>query len=259
MDSNTELHIKRQASIGILEINKPAIYNAFDDKLIAALNAGLNQFAQDPLIDVVCLQAAGKHFSAGADLNWMQQMAQASVQANYQDARAFAHCLYTLFNYPKPTLCVVQGHTFGGGLGLIACCDIAIAADNAQFCFSEVSLGLIPAVITPFILQTIGLRQAKKLYLTTKIFNAQEAKVMDLITDICSKDILYETAYQMAQMISQQPKEALHAAKQFILQQNKAAITTQTLDDCARALAQIRTSPEAQANLQAFLNRTNKS
>src|SRR5207237_3465272 len=148
---------------------------AFDDALIAELTAELNRLEAEPALRVIVLAANGKSFSAGADLNWMRRMAGYTAEENYRDALALTALMRTLNDMRKPTIARVQGAAFGGGVGLIACCDIAIAAEEAKFCLSEVRLGLIPAAISPYVIAAMGERAARRYFLTAERFGAHEA------------------------------------------------------------------------------------
>ena len=160
------------------------------------------------------LKANGKHFSAGADLAWMQQMAQFSEEENLEDAMVLAKLMYTLNQSPKPTIAMVQGAAFGGGAGLVAACDIAIAATTARFCFSEVKLGLIPAVISPYVVKAIGERDAKALFMSAEIFDAAKALALNLVQHCCPEEHLLEFTLNYAQQISNNaPKQCAPAKK----------------------------------------------
>ncbi len=163
----------KNAGIAYVTLNNVAKHNAFDDRIITELTLRFENLAACKNTRAIVLRANGKHFCAGADLAWMKRMKSFSHQENHQDSLALANLLKLIFHHPKPVIASVQGSAFGGGVGLIAACDIAIATDVSTFCFSETKLGLLPAVISPYIIKAIGERQTKKLFLTTlnsKIF-----------------------------------------------------------------------------------------
>ncbi|HET7404328.1 MAG TPA: enoyl-CoA hydratase-related protein, partial [Usitatibacter sp.] len=160
------LAIERQGPLGLVTLNRADRHNAFDDALIAELTAALRELEADDGIRVVILAAAGRSFSAGADLNWMRRMAAYSMDDNRRDALALGELMRTLAHLAKPTIARVQGAAYGGGVGLVACCDIAVATQEATFSFSEVKLGLIPAVISPYAIAAIGERAARRYFLT---------------------------------------------------------------------------------------------
>ncbi|MCZ6560747.1 MAG: enoyl-CoA hydratase-related protein, partial [Gammaproteobacteria bacterium] len=157
-----------------LTLNRPELHNAFDDALIAELTREFLHANRDESVKIVILTGAGKSFSAGGDLNWMRSMAALDETENVEDALALAEMLSVLNGLDKPTVAKVNGHAFGGGVGLLACCDIAIAADHAKMALTEVRLGLIPAVISPYVIAAIGPRQARRLFLTAQAIDAAE-------------------------------------------------------------------------------------
>jgi len=167
-----------------LTLNRPEVHNAFDDQLIDELTDTLKQLACDEKMRVLVLSGAGKHFSAGADLNWMKKTAAYTLEANQQDALKLAQMLTTLNEFPTPTIARVHGAALGGGVGLVACCDIAIASHSAQFALSEVKLGLIPATIGPFVLEAIGNRASRRYFLTGERFDADTAQRLGLVNDV---------------------------------------------------------------------------
>ena len=158
-----------------ITFNKVAVHNAFDDNLLLMLEEVLNEAASNPAVQAIIIKGNGPNFSAGADLNWMKRMASYSEEENIKDALILAKTIYALYALKKPTITIAHGSTYGGGLGLIAASDIAIASFNAKFCFSEVKLGLIPAVISPYIIRAIGSRQANRLFMSADLFDAKIA------------------------------------------------------------------------------------
>src|SRR6185369_4470029 len=169
------------SGVAVLTMNRPELHNAFDDTFITGLTAKLRDLEDDPDVRVVILAASGKSFSAGADLNWMRRMADYSREQNLADAEALAELMRTLDTLSKPTIALVHGAAYGGGVGLVACCDIAIATVRAAFCLSEVKLGLIPAVISPYVVAAIGPRAARRYFQSAEIFNAVEAHRLGLV------------------------------------------------------------------------------
>ncbi|HEY2624121.1 MAG TPA: enoyl-CoA hydratase-related protein, partial [Dyella sp.] len=164
------LQIADQAGVRRITLNRPQVHNAFDDGLIAELTAALETAGADPAVRAVVLSGEGASFSAGADLNWMRGMAGASEAENRQDSLRLARLMRSLQYLPKPTIARVNGAAYGGGVGLVACCDIAIGVDSARFGLTEVKLGLVPAVISPYVIHAIGLRHARRLFLTGELF-----------------------------------------------------------------------------------------
>ena len=160
-----------QGHVLLITLNRMSKHNAFDDTLLADLQRTLDSARDNPSVHVIILKANGRHFSAGADIAWMQRMADFSEAENLADAKGLARLMDSLYHHPKPTIAMVQGAAIGGGAGLVAACDIAIAADTAYFCFSEVKLGLIPAVISPYVIKAIGERTAVGLFMSAETFN----------------------------------------------------------------------------------------
>ena len=228
--------------------------DAVDDTLIAELTTVLGGFASDERVRAVVLGAQGRSFSAGADLNWMQRMAGYSERENLDDARALVDLMRTLYELPKPTLALVQGPTYGGGVGLVACCDIAIAAQTANFCFSEVRLGLIPAAIGPYVIAAIGERAARRYFLTAETFSAHEALRIGLVHDVVPDEALRDIGRRVIKALLRGGPNAQVAAKDLIL-----TISGRPLDDLAeetaKRIARLRVSEEGREGIAAFLEK----
>lgn len=172
-----------------LSLNRPEKHNAFNDQLIASLLEILDQLSHDTSVTSLVLDAKGKHFSAGADLAWMQSMAAKTEHENQQDAKQLAMLLHKLDTFCKPTIAVVHGAAFGGALGLICCCDIAIGSSDSRFCLSEVKLGLIPATISPYVIRAIGQRQSRRYFLTAELIDAETAQRLDILHHISANSL----------------------------------------------------------------------
>ena len=235
-------------------LTRPEVHNAFDDTLIAELSAVLGGFASDERVRAVVLGAQGRSFSAGADLNWMQRMAGYSERENLDDARALADLMRRLYELPKPTLALVQGPTYGGGVGLVACCDIAIAAETAHFCFSEVRLGLIPAAIGPYVIAAMGERATRRYFLTAETFSAREAMRFGLVHDVVPDEALRDIGRRVIKALLRGGPNAQVAAKDLIL-----TISGRPLDDLAeetaKRIARLRVSEEGREGIAAFLEK----
>src|SRR5690606_6520082 len=180
--------------VATLTLNRPEVHNAFDDAMIAELIAVLKDLANNDKVRVLVLTAKVKNFSAGAALNWMRAMAQKNYQQNLNDAAELATLMHRLDKFPKPTLALIKGAAFGGALGLVACCDIAIAEENASFCLSEVRIGLIPAVISPYVMRAIGERESRRYFLTAERFMAPNAKKLRLLHEVVTEGELADRA-----------------------------------------------------------------
>src|SRR5882672_4468649 len=210
------LQTEIRGGVATIRMNRPDVHNAFDDALIAALTAELRRLDQLPEIRVIVLAANGKSFSAGADLNWMQRMAKYSREENLRDAMALADLMRTLNGMKKPTVARIQGAAFGGGIGLVACCDIAIAGTEAAFSLSEVRLGLIPSVISPYVIAAIGEREARRYFLTAERFDATEARRIGLVHDVADSEALDEAVANIVGQLLKGGPQALAAAKKLI-------------------------------------------
>ncbi|MDF1645858.1 MAG: enoyl-CoA hydratase-related protein [Legionellaceae bacterium] len=239
----------------ILTLNRTHKHNAFDDTLLAKIQNQLDLAAQNPAVRVIMLRANGRHFSAGADLGWMQRMAGFSEAENIADAKRLAHLLHSLHTSKKPTLAVVQGAALGGGAGLIAACDIAIAADTTQICFSEVQLGLIPAVISPYVIRAIGARAANWLFMSAEKIDAKTAFNYGLIHHLVPEEELPSHAHQYARQLATLAPEAVQESKQLV-----ASVANHPIDETlqnltANLIAKKRASAEGKKGMHAFLNK----
>lgn len=236
-------------------LNRPDVHNAFDDKLIALLTRELDALDRNPTVGVVVLAAAGKSFCAGADLKWMRRMAEYSEAENQADAEALAALMKTLNRLSKPTVAEVQGAAYGGGVGLICCCDIAIASEAAQFSISEVKLGLIPSVISPYVVAVIGERQARRYALGAETFDAIEAKRIGLVHEVTAAEDLQAAVDAMVEALLANGPAAMVETKDQI-----AGVANRPVDDrliaaAAARIARIRVSDEGREGVAAFLEK----
>jgi methylglutaconyl-CoA hydratase len=253
MSDNLIFH--RNGPVTRLRLNRPDLHNAFDADLIATLSAALEAIAADKSVRVVVLEASGPSFSAGADLNWMRAMAVASEDENRTDALALATLMRRLDELPKPTIARVQGAAFGGGVGLIACCDITIAVPEAKFGLTESKLGLLPAVISPYVIDAIGAREARRWFATSEIFDAAEAQRIGLLHTIVPADILdAAVARQIDLLLKAGPFAASHA--KTMIRRVAGWRDRDRLDrDNADLIARLRVSREGQEGIAAFLEK----
>ncbi len=243
------------AGVGRLTLNRPEVHNAFDDALIAQLTAALLSLEADRRVRAVVLAAAGKSFSAGADLAWMQRMAGYSEAENLADARALAGLMSTLDRLAKPTVALVQGAAFGGGVGLVACCDIAIASEAASFSLSEVKLGLIPAVISPYVVAAMGPGASRRFILTAERFSARQALDLGLVHEVVPADRLEETGQKVLDHLTQGGPRAQADAKDLVLSLAGRPIDRALVEETAERIARIRVGEEAREGLAAFLEK----
>lgn len=251
----TGLLSERQGHVHLITFNRVEKHNAFDDKLLANLQSLLDTVIAAPEVRVIVLKANGKHFSAGADVTWMQRMAQFTEAENLADACVLARVMYTLHQCSKPTIAMVHGAAFGGGAGLVAACDIAIAAHTARFCFSEVKLGLIPAVISPYVIEAIGKKAATALFMSADVFDAQRAYELQLVQHCVHEDELLAHTLRYAEQMARLAPLAVRASKALVRQVSDLPINEALQQTTAALIARQRTSVEGQQGLQAFLNK----
>lgn len=243
------------AGVATLTLSRPERHNAFDDTLIAALTAELEQLADDPAVRVVVLSGAGPSFSAGADLNWMRRMAGYSEADNLTDARALARLMATLDALPRPTIARVHGAALGGGVGLVACCDIALAAESAVFALSEVRLGLTPATISPYVVNCIGARQARRYFVTAERFNAAEALRIGLVHEVIADHLLDERLATLLSTLRGNGPQAMVAAKQLARDVSRGPIDAALIEETSRRIAAQRVSADGREGVAAFLGK----
>lgn len=247
------IHLQRVDGIARLTLARPELHNAFDAQMISELNDALANVAADQQLRVLILQAQGKNFSAGADLHWMRSMAEQDYQQNIADAGQLSRLMEQLDALPQTTIAQVQGAAFGGAVGLIACCDIAIADAAASFCLSEVKIGLIPAVISPYVMRAIGTRQARRYLLSAERFNADTALQLGLLHEV--SDQLAQRVNDLANQLLANGPAAMRAAKRLIHQLDQQVLDRAVRDLTIAQIAEIRVSPEGQEGLTAFLEK----
>lgn len=238
-----------------LTMNRPELRNAFNEALIGEICEAIGRLHSDPNVRIIVLTGAGKAFSAGADLNMMQRAAGFSAAENKDDARRLAHMLRAIYASPKPTVALVNGPAMGGGLGLIAACDIAIGAEDAFFALSEVRLGLIPAVISPFVIDAIGARQARRYFITGERFDARTAKEIGLLHIVENAGGLNAALESVISDLLACGPSAQNEAKELIRAVAHHAIDERILDDTAGRIARMRASDEGKEGVAAFLEK----
>ncbi len=241
--------------VATVTLDRAELHNAFDDELIAALTGTLSALGRDGQVRVVMLAARGRSFSAGADLNWMRRTATYSRDENLRDARALAGLMRTLDGLPKPTVAVVQGAAYAGGVGLVACCDVALASRRATFCLTEVRLGIVPAVISPYVVAAIGARAARRYAVTAETFDAAEAHRLGLVHEVLDEDALRPAAERLALGLLANGPQAMAAAKALVSRVARAPLDDALVAHTAERIASLRTSAEGQEGLSAFLEK----
>lgn len=255
MTSSIAIH--RAGPIASLILDRAPVHNAFDDALIAELTAALESLDADPAVRVVVLTGAGSTFSAGADLHWMRRMAAADEATNRADALALARLMRTLNFLGKPTIARVNGAAYGGGVGLVACCDLAIGLDAAKFALSEVKLGLVPAVISPYVVAAIGARHARRYFASGEVFDAPEAHRIGLLHQVVPADELDAAVERAVHFLMKGGPSAQREAKRLALAMAGMTEATMEATDAENAalIARLRVSPEGQEGIGAFLEK----
>ena len=247
---------REEGGVATLTLNRPRVHNAFDEAMIAELTAALEALAADGAVRAVVLAATGKSFSAGADLGWMRRAADFTEAENLADARALARLMSTLDGLSKPTLALVHGAAYGGGVGLVACCDVVVATRAARFQLSEVKLGLVPAVISPYVIAAIGARQARRYVLTAATMSADEAARLGLVHVLCEdQDELVATRDRLLDALGLGGPEAIADAKDLIATLAGRAIDGRVIEETAKRIAHRRTHAEAREGIAAFLEK----
>ena len=256
----TSLAIERQGPVGLVTLNRPDRHNAFDDALITELTDAFRSMEAEDGIRVVVLSSVGRSFSAGADLNWMRRVAGAPLEENKRDAMALAALMRTLAELRKPTVARVQGPAYGGGVGLVACCDLAVATLNATFALTEAKLGLIPAVISPYVVAAIGPRAARRHFLTAEPIDASDAWRLGLVHEIAKdeEDLDEKVGHFVDALLACGPV-ALAESKALIRAVAGRAVTSELIQDTAERIARIRSSPEGMEGVAAFLEKRRAS
>lgn len=241
--------------VATLTFNRPDLHNAIDESVISQCKAGLRRVADDPAARVVVIAGNGKSFCAGADLNWMKRTASFDETQNYRDALEFTELLALIDGMPKPTIARVHGPAYGGGVGVVACCDIAIGTPQAAFCFSEVRLGLIPAMISPYAVAAIGERYARRYMLTAERIEASDALRIGLLHELCAADELDAAIGRIVEHALRGGPAAIASCKTLIARVAQGPIDQAKRDHTARVIAATRASDEGKEGIGAFLDK----
>lgn len=253
------LQIELSGPVATLWMNRPDLHNAFDETLIAELTAACVALNEDNDVRIVILAGRGKSFSAGADLNWMKRAANNGLDDNLNDARALAHMLRTLAEMKKPTIARIQGAALGGGMGLAAACDIAVASTKAVFATSEVKFGIIPSAISPYVLRAIGARQAYRYFQSAERIDAHRALDIGLVHETVEPEQLDTKISEIVDSLLQGGPLSQAAAKDLIRTVNGRPINDTLVDDTAHRIAHLRATPEAREGIAAFLDKRQPS
>jgi methylglutaconyl-CoA hydratase len=249
------LQLHFDAGVATVALNRPEVRNAFNDEVIAELTAAFSELEDRAEVRCVVLAGHGPAFCAGADLNWMKRMAGYSREENLADAAALANMLRAIYRCPKPTIARIQGDVYAGGTGLVAACDIAVSADTAHYCLSEVKLGLIPATISPYVIRAMGARAAHRYFLTAERFSAAEALRIGFVHEVVTADRLDAKVAELAQALVQAGPAAVKACKALVQDVAEKVITRLLIDRTVQNIADIRTSDEGREGIQSFLQK----
>ena len=246
--------------VATVTLNNPAKHNAFDDAIIARLTEAFTAIAADDKARVMVLASTGRSFSAGADLNWMKRMTTYSYEENLRDAKALAKMLKTLNFMPQPTIARVQGAAFGGAVGLVSCCDMAVGTPRALFSLSEVKIGLMPATISPYVVAAIGSRASRRYFTTAERFSAETALQLGLLSEVVAEEDLDNGVEQLLEQLLANSPAAVRAAKALVFDVAEQAINDNERSDeliatTSERIAAIRVSEEGQEGLTAFLEK----
>ncbi|MBU0750687.1 MAG: enoyl-CoA hydratase/isomerase family protein [Gammaproteobacteria bacterium] len=240
--------------VGIITLGRPDRHNAFDDVTIVEMIHALGVLETDSAVRVIVISSTGKSFSAGADLNWMQRVAGYDADENLRDARALAEMLRRIAQCSKPVIARVQGAAYGGGVGVIAACDIAIATFDAQFALTEVKLGIIPSAISPHVIAAIGERHARRYMLTAERFSASEAYRLGLVHEIVHDELALDDAIgDLIESLLKNGPDAMAECKQLIGAVASRPLSEELIEETAQRIARVRATPEAQEGMAAFL------
>lgn len=251
----TSLRLHLDHHVARVTLDRAQVRNAFNEEMIGELKKTFDQLAEQEDIRAIVLDAQGPAFCAGADLNWMRKMADYTHEENVADASELASMLQSIYLCPKPTIACVQGDAFAGGLGLVAACDIAVAAEQARFCLSEVKLGLIPATISPYVIRAIGARAAHRYFLTAEIFDAACAHQMGLVHEVVKPQALEDTVTALAQSLCKAAPDAVRACKTLVQTVADREIDSDLLAYTAQGIAQARASKQGREGVQSFLQK----
>ena len=250
-----QLQINVTGAIATVTLNRPEVRNAFNDEVILEVTAAFKDLGARDDVRCIVLAANGTAFCAGADLNWMRSMADYTREQNLEDAGRLAEMMRTVYECPKPTIARIQGDVYAGGIGLAATCDIAVAADTAGFCLSEVKLGLLPSTISPYVIRAMGARAAHRYFLTAERFTAAEALRIGFVHEVVAVDALDAKVAELAQALCNAGPAAVKACKKLVQDVAGHDITPELVAMTVGSIADVRVSPEGREGLQSFLQK----
>ncbi len=249
------LLIDVKAFVATVTLNRPEVRNAFNDEVIPELTRAFAELGARDDVRAIVLAANGPAFCAGADLNWMRRMADYTRVENLADAGALAEMLRTIFHCPKPTVARVQGDVYAGGTGLVAACDMAVSVDTANYCLSEVKLGLIPATISPYVIRAMGARAAHRYFLTAERFNAAEAHRIGFVHEVVPAEALDAKVAEIVATLVNAGPEAMKACKRLVIDVAEREIDATLIASTVEGIADIRASAEGREGVASFLGK----
>lgn len=253
------LEVERRGHLATVWLNRPEVRNAFDDAAIAEITDAFSGLGRDTAVRAIVLAARGPVFCAGADLNWMKRMAGYSHAENLEDAARLAAMLRVIYECPRPVVARVQGDCYAGGMGLVAACDIAVAADTARFCLSEVRIGLIPATISPYVIKAMGEQAARRYFLTAERFSAQEALRLALVHEAVAPEALDAGVERLADALLAASPDAVSQAKRLVRDMAGRPVDDAVVADTVARIADIRASGQGREGVQSFLEKRKPS
>jgi methylglutaconyl-CoA hydratase len=251
----SSLSISSAGHCATVTLNRPEVRNAFNDAVIAELTLAFTQLGQDSQVRAIVLAAEGPAFCAGADLNWMRRMADYSQAENLADAAQLAEMLRVIYTCPKPTVARIQGDVVAGGMGLVAACDMAVSVDTANYCLSEVKLGLYPATISPYVIRAMGARAAHRYFLTAERFDAAEALRIGFVHSVVSAEQLDEQVAEITRALVNASPNAVKECKTLLHDVAGKDIDAALIAHTVQGIAGIRASAEGKEGVQSFLQK----
>ncbi|MGV3653826.1 MAG: enoyl-CoA hydratase/isomerase family protein [Noviherbaspirillum sp.] len=253
------LEVERRGQLATVWLNRPEVRNAFDDAAIAEITDVFSALGRETAVRAIVLAARGPVFCAGADLNWMKRMAGYSHAENLDDANRLAAMLRAIYECPRPVVARVQGDCYAGGMGLVAACDIAVAADTVRFCLSEVRIGLIPATISPYVIKAMGEQAARRYFLTAERFSAQEALRLSLVHEAVAPDALDAGVERLVDALLAASPDAVSQAKRLVRDMAGRPVDDAVVADTVARIADIRASAQGREGVQSFLEKRKPS
>ena len=255
LNNYKSLLVNIEQHVATVILNRPEIRNAFNDEMIAELTDTFKALGANDDVRVIVLAAAGKAFFSGADLNWMRAMADYSYEENLADADKLAQMLKTIYECPKPTIAAIQGDVYAGGMGLVAVCDVAIAVKIANFCLSEVRLGLAPATISPYVIRALGARASQRYFLSAEVFDTKKARQLGFVHERVSEESLDDAVAEFCAKVVNNSPDAVKTCKRLLHDVAGAPITDELIADTVKGIADIRSSEQGKEGVQAFLQK----